>query len=215
MTTPEGTAGATATPPAQQSPVRRVTDEAERRSPIVFAIAAICFVLPFVSFSCSGQRYATLSGLDLVRGAKVTVDQDALEGFTDGLDEAFGTSSDQESASTTESQSEDTDPEIWAIIALAAALIGIVIGLVTKNRVRTIGSLAAAAVGILSLAILHSVLSGEFDIPKEAQGIVAFEYRFGYWLVVLLFAVLAASHGLALRAPRSSLYPSADPPGQA
>ena len=210
MSTPEGTAGAAA-PPAQQNPVRRVTDEAERRSPIVFAIAAICFVLPFVSFSCSGQRFATLSGIDLVRGAKVTVDEDALKGFSESLDQTFGTTSDQDST-TTDTQSEDTDPEIWAIIALAAALIGIVIGLVTKNRVRTIGSLAAAAVGILSLAILHSVLSGEFDVPKEARGIVAFEYRFGYWLVILLFGVLVAAHGLALRSPSQTLYPPAAPP---
>jgi hypothetical protein len=195
----------------QQIPVRRVTDETERRSPIVFAIAAICFILPFVSFSCGGQRFATLSGLDLVRGAKVSVDESALEGFSDSLNESFGATPDPSDASSTDTQSEDTDPELWAIIALAAAVIGIAIGF-TKNRLRTVGSLAAAAVGFLSLIVLRMVLSGEFDIPKEAQSIVAFQYRFGYWIVIVLFLLLGVAHGLTLRSPKTTLYPPAEPP---
>ena len=208
---PGQTTGATPPPAAQPNPLGRVTDETRRRSPIVFAIIAICFVLPFVSFSCAGQQYATMSGIDLVRGAKVTVDSKALKELNDSLDQSFGNAGTLDSTSSTEPQSEDTDPELWAIVALAAAVIGIAAGF-TRDRLRTLASVVAAAVGVISLAVLHSSLSGDFDIPKEAQALVGFEYRFGYWIVVILFLLLAIAHGLVLRSPPKSLYPQAAPP---
>jgi hypothetical protein len=209
-----GSEGAAPPPVPQQSlqvTVRKGTDAVERRSPIIFAIVGLCFMLPFISFSCGGQRLTTMSGADLVRGAKVSVDQKAFEGFEDAFNQ---TGTDTTDATTSGVQSEDTDPELWAIVALAAAVIGLVVGF-TRGRFRTLASLIAAGIGFVAMILLRFSLSGSADIPKEAQGLIAFEYRLGYWLVILGFLLLALAHGLTFRSPRTSLYPPAGTPDPA
>lgn len=41
---------------------------AKKFSPAIFGIVIICFFLPFINISCSGQKIATLSGIQLVSG---------------------------------------------------------------------------------------------------------------------------------------------------
>src|SRR5512144_1133400 len=40
-------------------------------SPALFLLIALCFFLPFVSFTCQGQKIATITGMELVTGTKI------------------------------------------------------------------------------------------------------------------------------------------------
>lgn len=205
---PEGTGGPPPGPgtSSAQNIARRVNEESRRRSPFMFAVIGLCFFLPFISLSCSGQRLATLSGVQLVTGAEITVDSAEL---TEGLEDAFGTPSDTEEAP---SETQETDPSVWAIIALGAAVLGVIVGFVTKGRTRSIASGAAAAAGLVGLFGLRFDLEGDVS---EAEGLVAIDYRIGYWIAALLFVLLAIAHGTFLRANRSPGDGSTGPPGPA
>jgi hypothetical protein len=196
-TAPEGTG----TPPpgsgsgsqSLQGIGRKVNEESQRRSPFMFAVIGLCFFLPFISISCSGQRLATLSGVQLVTGADITVDADEL---TQELGDAFGAPADEDAPPETQ----ENDPSVWAIIALAAAVLGVVVGFVTKGRTRAIASLTAAVLGLGGLIGLRFDLEGDLS---EAEGLVTVDYRIGYWIAALLFLVLAIAHGSLVRAERN------------
>ena len=40
-------------------------------SPAIFGIVLICFILPFVTVSCQGQKLATLTGIQLITGTTI------------------------------------------------------------------------------------------------------------------------------------------------
>lgn len=199
---PDGTAPQ---PPGQgsqslQATGARLNEQTRQRSPFMFLVIGLCFFLPFVSISCSGQDIATLSGVQLVTGAEIEVNQE----LNAQLEETFGTEGQEVPTET-----EETDPSIWAIVTLAAAVVGVIVGFVMKGRTRTIASLAAAVVGLVGLIALRVDLQGDVS---EAEGLVTIKYRIGYWLVALLFAVLAFAHGTFLRRPSQTGPPATGPP---
>jgi hypothetical protein len=179
----------------------KLGDQVRERSPFMFLVIGLCFFLPFVSISCSGQDIATLSGVQLVTGAEVEVDP----AFVEQMEEAFGAE-----GSDVPQETEETDPSIWAIVALAAAVIGVVAGFVTKGRTRAMASLVAALVGLAGLIGLRFDLQGDVS---EAEGLVSISYKIGYWIVALLFLALALAHGMFMRGARQTGPPSTGPPG--
>jgi hypothetical protein len=48
-----------------------VKSNAKRLSPAIFVLVLICFFLPFMTFSCQGERVLSLSGIQLVTGTSV------------------------------------------------------------------------------------------------------------------------------------------------
>lgn len=44
---------------------------AKKFSPVFFLLAAGCFFMPFFDLACSGERLATLNGIQLVTGTHV------------------------------------------------------------------------------------------------------------------------------------------------
>jgi hypothetical protein len=193
-----------------QTTAAKANEQTRKRSPFMFLVIGLCFFLPFISISCSGQRLGTLSGVQLVTGAEIDIDEQALtEQFGDlnGGTTGFSTFT---SGDPDERPTEDNEPSVWAIIALAGAAIGVIVGFVTKGRMRAIGSLTAALLGLAGLIGLRLDLEGDLG---EAKGLVSVDYRIGYWIAALLFAVLAIAHGTFLRATKSTGPPATGPPG--
>jgi hypothetical protein len=135
-----------------------------RISPALFALGLLCFLFPFVTVSCQGQKIVRLTGVELVTGT--TVKTPAL----------FGPA-----------QEKKTDASPLAGIAALAALGGLTLTL-TKGAKTLLGGAVCGAVGACSLflfKVTNSQASG-----SEMPGIVL-SYDAGFYLAALFLASAA------------------------
>jgi hypothetical protein len=139
-------------------------------SPALFLLVALCFFLPFVSFTCQGQKLATITGMELVTGTKIEKFnmQDPNTGQTDPeLDE-----------------DKKIDSEPLAVAALIFALAGIVISLIP--RYSKMLSVITGILGALMLLFLRSSIGSEITGDFEFK-IIDVSYEWGYYLALILF----------------------------
>jgi hypothetical protein len=184
--------------------VDKATHQTRRFSPGFFGLIALCFLLPFLSITCTGTPIATLKGLDFVTGAEVKIDEelqesfDLGEGFEVGATPSPGEIEDDVTEDVQVEGAEDdrVDPNLFAIVALAAAVIGIVLTLVLKRRGRDLAAVILASLVLLSLLVFRFDTSGD---AEGGEGVVALEYRYGWWLAVLIALALIFAHFWGLR----------------
>jgi hypothetical protein len=144
-------------------------------SPSLFLLAALCFFLPFVSFTCQGQKIATISGMELITGTKI-------EKFEMEKMEADQTNPDLD-------KERDVNSEPLAVAAFIFALVGIVVSLIP--RYSRMLSLIAGALGALMLLFLRSSIGGEVTGDFNFK-IIDVSYEWGYYLsLILLIAAFA------------------------
>ncbi|MGC8903489.1 MAG: hypothetical protein ACP5KD_09170 [Fervidobacterium sp.] len=130
-------------------------------SPAIFGIALICFVLPWVNFSCGGQHIATLTGLQLVTGT--TIQQQGM----------FG-----------ERQNQKVDSEPSAVAVLLVTILGFALSFLKTSKSSVIPSIVGLA-GFILLLLLKSKI--ETDAANQGQGMIQVEYATRFWLVFVLF----------------------------
>jgi hypothetical protein len=135
---------------------------AKRILPAVFAFAIVCFFFPWLTVNCAGSEFVTLSGVQLATGT--TIESPSLMG---------------------ETESDRTDPEILAAVAIFLGVIGLVLSLV-KGRSGNVGALITGILGVLALLGLSAKINS--DIAREGEGMLQAEFRFGYFMTLLLFA---------------------------
>jgi len=159
---------------------------ARKVSPAVLILAALCFFLPFVTFSCGGSNVLTLSGLQLVTGTTLQQPQ------------PFGPP-----------RSQKIDPEPLAVLALLVVLGGLGLSF-AKGKRGALGSASLAGLGVIFLAALESKLDSE--AMRQGGGTIQAHFEAGYYfsLILLLAAAgigvytLLAGKGLPLPALQSS-----------
>jgi hypothetical protein len=137
-------------------------------SPAALVLALICFFLPFVTFSCQGQKVASFSGLQLATGT--TIQQPQM----------FGPP-----------KSQKVGAEPLAVLALLSVLAGV--GASFLRGKKGAGSSAGLALlAVILLAALKSKLDG--DALRQGAGAVQVNYEAGYYLtLILLLAAIGAS----------------------
>lgn len=143
-------------------------DVFKRISSGAFGLAILCFLLPFVSVSCSGQKIVTFTGLQLVTGTS----------FNEPKQHA--------------NQSKKIKAEPFAVLALASGIIGIGF---TFSRSKKSAATAAAlgAIGLVMLLILQSNLR---DALLKEGGPLQLGIEIGYWLAALFYVAAAGLNGL-------------------
>ncbi len=164
----------------------------------LFALAGLCFLLPFVSLSCASEEAAEgmeleqedqeLTGVQLVTGG---VEREGL-----GPGGALGP------ADPDDVPDFHVPPEPFASIALAAALVGLGFVFVRVARKRLLGASIAGAVGAGSLVLLAMSPS------LRALGLSAVTLLFGFWIALGLFMLATGAHVLQLR---SNVVSNRDP----
>jgi hypothetical protein len=159
-------------------------------SPLIFLGSALCFLFPFVTISCQGQKVASFSGIQLAMGA--TTQQPQLFGRAQG---------------------KQVDPEPTASLAGLCVIVGLGLSCLALFDVRTdIGSAIAGAAGAVALLLLRAGMDDQ--IAKRAQGMVQVSYEFAFDLALLLLASAAALNGYAAWQRRSVAAPAlSSPPG--
>jgi len=155
--------------------------------PLSFTVVIICFFLAFCDFRCSGQTFATITGINMVTGT--TLNLSGMSGAGTG-NQALPSS-------------------FWAVIALCAAIVGVFVFLIREKREAMVG-VWTGIIGFASLLILQFVIRGE--VQRQGQGLVEVDFDLGYWLALVAFAVaslLSYFRYVAVRTiPVSSALPS-------
>jgi hypothetical protein len=134
-------------------------------SPAIFGIALICFVLPFVTVSCQGQKLATLTGIQLITGT--TIKQPSMTG---------------------KKQVQKVRGEPLAALVFLCVAAGMGLSCL-KGKKSAIAPAVTGGIGLILLLLLKIKL--DRDIFREGEGILQLEYGAGFWfvLILLLFAI--------------------------
>ncbi len=168
-------------------------------SGIFFAIVIIAFLLPFMVVKCGDTKIASFSGFKLVTGGKV--ETPAMDNMMQGLGDAFKSAGDlagtEEAEETKEAKAEKVKPNFFAIIALLAAIVGLVTAFVMDQK-KYILPLVMGVVGFIALLLIRSGLSSSWAADsKELAGMIKVNLQFGYFLALLAFIGAAVFAWLA------------------
>jgi len=169
-------------------------------SPATFGLALVCFFLPFVHVSCSGEQVTTFSGIQLVLGTQVSEAE---------IKRAMANNAGVDLSADLELPPEwrnlpppKVDPEFWAITAFAAAIVGLALSFI-KNRKGWIGGVIVGVLGTAALLLLKGKIGD--DIAREGRGLLEVRYAIGYGLAMIALAGAAALHGYFLLGGKKTL----------
>ena len=135
-------------------------DNIAKRRPLIpfsFAIVIIFFFFNFFLVKCGGQEIGSVTGINLVTGTELK-SNDMITGR--------------------ETKGEEIPRNIWAIIALASAIIGLGGFLIKEKREAVIGT-GVGVIGFGSLVILQFAINNA--IGQKGQGQINVSFQFGYW----------------------------------
>ena len=153
-------------------------------SPLIFAASILAFLLPFITVSCGGQKVVSFTGLQLATGT--TIEQPQM----------FGPP-----------KRERVDPEPTVMIAAAAVIAALVLGLLGARGLKA--SVAASAIGVASLIATRIRLDDQ--IAKQGQGMLQVNYEAGFSLTLLLLLCGTVWNGYVLATSRAPVEQALPP----
>lgn len=145
-------------------------------SPAALVIVLICFLLPWVGFSCQSDQTSTVTGLQLIKGTSVEIQL------------------------PTQQKSQITvDRQIWALLTLILSIIGVGFGLLATGRQLLITLLLSIAVLVSHL--LTALNLSIYMIVESAFG-VQVRLLYGFWIALVVLVALVLFNGYTLFAHR-------------
>jgi len=160
---------------------------AKKFSPVIFVFVIICFFLPFVNFSCGGQKIASFTGIQLVIGAKVNQPPSMFGESTD-MSGSFGMETSKPKTNRQEEKAQDSLIIAAFIIAIAGFALSFLKG---KNS-----SIVPAILGVAGIIVLLIFkIKTDNEILREGGGAIQVEYVIGFWLTFLAFVLAALFNG--------------------
>lgn len=139
----------------------------ERVSPAMFIIVLICFFLPFTTFTCSGEKMATITGVQYVTGTSITVPGSG----------SFGS----------KPQTEKISPEPLIIVVLVFTVLGLIISF-ANGTISYVLSVIAGIGGTIFLFLFKSKVDKE--TLAEGGGMIQVDYNVGFWLAIVLLVLV-------------------------
>ncbi|HMO41661.1 MAG TPA: hypothetical protein PKE26_17025 [Kiritimatiellia bacterium] len=128
---------------------------------VPYAIGIICFILPFLQVSCSGEKLISFTGVQLVTGSEMS------NPMTD--------------------ESEDIPPNGYAVVALIAIILGLIFSL-NPDKGKSIVAGIMGVISVASMILMKTKMDAE--IMKEASGFpVTVDYKAGFWGLCIASAV--------------------------
>lgn len=142
-------------------------------SPFLFGLILLCFFLPFVNLSCSGQTIMSLTGFQPITGAEIKEPDmfgQNMMGQNDNMNQ----------------KNEEVSSQPMALLAFVAALAALLISLL-KKKTTTLINVILSVLGFIFLILLKFNIDGDAQLNTAGQGVITLDYQFGYWFSVLLF----------------------------
>jgi hypothetical protein len=131
-----------------------------------FGLVVILFFLPFLNFSCSPGFSVEISGIQMVTGDTITIE----EPFTG------------------QKQIETLEPEPYAAAAFGLAILGFLGTLLYKGRMNRLAGLLAGGGGATFLYLLKEKIGGDVS-GTDMQGLVLIDFQESYWIAFVLLAL--------------------------
>ncbi len=160
---------------------------AKKFSPVIFVFAIICFFLPFVNFSCGGQKIVSFTGIQLVIGAKVNQPPSMFDESTD-MSRSFGMGTSKPKMNKQGEKAQDS----LIIAAFIVAIAGLALSFLGGKNSSIVPAILGVA-GIIILLIFKTKTDN--DILREGGGAIQAEYAIGFWLTFLAFVLAALFNG--------------------
>lgn len=132
---------------------------------ILFAVLVISFLLPFIEISCGNQSLKTVTGFQLVTGFKI--ERPVVEKNKPAEKKIKG--------------------EPLTRIAFGLAILGFILSFLKNRLVPKILAIMGLAGAGLMLFLKTKI---DQKIAETGVGLLAVNYKFGFWLVAVLFTVV-------------------------
>ena len=131
--------------------------------PSVFILLIIMFFLPFAEIKCDSTVITEIKGVEFVTGKEMkTPSDDKVE---------------------TEKK---MDPDIYAIIAFCAAIIGLLLSFISNKFINILNGLISLS-GVVMLLLMKNNLETQVINADESFGLIRISFKFGFWMAFALF----------------------------
>ncbi|HTD92979.1 MAG TPA: hypothetical protein VK644_04175 [Chitinophagaceae bacterium] len=154
-------------------------------STVVFGIAILLFLLPFVEIRCNSVSIQSVSGAQLATGFKVEA------GGSNSLLGGFDNSNFGENRA--ENKGDSKPPNTYAMVALAAGVLAFLISFANSKKISFAGIALGivAAIGLIGLWIdVQQKVKGEIVNEKD----VSISVDFTSWFYISLIAFLMGAY---------------------
>jgi len=170
--------------------------------------ALLCFFLPWILVSCSGNEIAHGSGWDMMIGHLHPSDQiNSLQG-------QFG-------SEHTQREMDRPAPEIFAIAAFAVIALGLLLSFALKKRGAAMTMLATSLLGVAlcfgAFAHISAAMNDQFErqeqkgsgdenalrrqLGEQMQSALRIEKQEGFWATIIALVAAAVLSGATLTVP--------------
>jgi hypothetical protein len=156
--------------------------------PLLFAVTILFFFFNFFTISCGGEKIGSITGINLVTGSEFK-SPDILTGK--------------------EKKGQEVPVNGWAVVALAAAVVGLGTYLIKNKREALLGA-GAGAVGFGALLILQFAIRNSIEGGSE-KGIQV-DFQFAYWGALIAMALAGILSYLRIHMNRLVAIPSQEQP---
>ena len=189
-------------------------------SPTFFGLVLMSFFLTFFDLKCNKESLAKVTGIDLVTGKNIDMPSlgDEFEDAFSADDKDDDDNSEKKSTSSkkqAKNESFDVPSNMFAIVALILALVGMAAYFVPNKKNSQIISFLAGIVGIMSLIILKSNLENKMNqsLPgkSDTPGLnISADLEIGFYLAIFFFAAAAIWNIIALNQQKETFLTSID-----
>ncbi|MBP7147732.1 MAG: hypothetical protein KBD01_09320 [Acidobacteria bacterium] len=174
--------------------------KAGKFSPALFGLALACFVMPFMSVSCQGQKLVSLTGLQLMTGAEVKPEMpdQFLEMMKAGAPTGGPGQPEMDPAQAQQmlgammggAPAQQVGRNGMAIGAFVCGLAALALTLALRKYGVLPAVLGAAAVVLL--IVMKTKAEGNLG---PTMGMLQVNFEIGYWLAIVSFCCAAACNG--------------------
>lgn len=155
-------------------------------STVTFAVGILLFFTPFLEIKCNSMTFMSVSGVQLATG--FSKDKNSNQGY-------FPDNNSSEGHSTV-SESDKEGPNIYAILALVFAILGLILGFVKmRQRLNSITGIIMALGTTICLILLWSDIGNRIRMESPNNNNMGFSFSIGMtsWFYVTVVVFLAAA----------------------
>ncbi|UYW02407.1 hypothetical protein K5I29_05795 [Flavobacterium agricola] len=177
---------------SDEKPTKKVSVEipsvhelAKRRSLIqaLFGLVFLLFFFNFLTIKCNNTSLVSLTGMNLVTGVDVSKQLDGPLKDISSMSQSM-----QDEVEDDEKKESKIPPNMYAIIALAAVIIG---GVILFVATTPSNSIAAVCAGIAFVALIGLKLTFSANLQEQDNEFVkvSVQANFAYWLALVVLLI--------------------------